>query len=72
VAVLDGVGHGEQAAASAARAADALLAAPQHSLSWPDVGNVSGVVSRSVSVSRHCPGNDDALVLVARAGGRGV
>jgi serine phosphatase RsbU (regulator of sigma subunit) len=164
VAVIDGIGHGEHAAATARRAADALLAAPQHPpatllsrchvalrgtrgvvlsvasidlqhalLSWLGVGNVTGVVSRGASgivggheellsrpgvlgygelptlqaaviplrardtlifatdgvsrhfsdelpvgsspqaladdiISRHCSGNDDALVVVARAG----
>jgi phosphoserine phosphatase RsbX len=82
VAVIDGIGHGEQAAAAARLAADTLLANPQEPpgtllsrchtalrgtrgvvlsiasidlkhalLSWLGVGNVSGVVSRgAVSV----------------------
>jgi len=164
VAVIDGIGHGEQAAATARLVADTLLGHPQeplaalvsrcHSalrgtrgavlslasidlrralLSWLGVGNVSGVVSRGAPtvlggqeellvrpgvlgsgdlpvlqaailplrirdtlifatdgisrrfsdrlavgtnaqvladeiIARHCPGNDDALVVVARAG----
>jgi negative regulator of sigma-B (phosphoserine phosphatase) len=163
VAVIDGIGHGEQAAVTARLAADALLAAPQEppaalmsrchavlrgtrgvvlsvasidltraQLSWLGVGNVSGIVSRGAPsvlggleellarpgvlgagdlpamqaavlplrvrdtlifatdgisrhfsdelavgtpaqaladdiIARHCPGNDDALVVVARA-----
>jgi hypothetical protein len=163
LAVIDGIGHGEPAAATARLAADALLHAPGDSpvslvvrchaalrgtrgavasiasidlrraaLSWLGVGNVSGLVSRGTAdalggreellarpgvigagelpplqpavialrardtlifatdgvsrrycdglpphmpaqalaeeiIARHCPGNDDALVVVARA-----
>jgi phosphoserine phosphatase RsbX len=163
VGLIDGIGHGELAAASARLAADVILQRPQDppeallarchaalrgtrgvvlslasidlqraALSWLGVGNVSGVVCRGVTqvagheelwvrpgllgsgdlptlmssviplrardtlifatdgvsprfadqlagkvsaqcmaddiIAHHCPGNDDALVLVARAG----
>ena len=164
VAVIDGIGHGEKAAAAARLAADTILCWPQEPpqalmsrchaalrgtrgavlslasidlqralLSWLGIGNVSGLVSRGAAnvlgvhqellarpgvlgcgdlpalqpaviplrvrdtlifatdginrhfsdaltlgtppqvladdiIARHCPGNDDALVVVARAG----